>query len=123
MSPNNSQIYINNNVKLKTTVMKKISLYLMVMLLSLGAFAKTPAVEKNPTTPTTPTEMPAEVKIMLNRLEEIKAMDKSKLTSSDKKELRKEVRTIKKNLKASGNGVYLSIGAILIIILILILIL
>ena len=104
--------------------MKKISLYLMVMLLSLGAFAKTPtAVEKNPTTAPTTTEMPAEVKTMLARLDEIKAMDKSSLTASDKKELRKEVRTIKKNLKAAGNGVYLSIGAIIIIILILILIL
>lgn len=104
--------------------MKKISLYLMVMLLSLGAFANTPnPAEKNPTTPATPTEMPAEVKVMLNRLEEIKAMDKSGLKSSEKKELRKEVRTIKKSLKASGNGVYLSIGAIIIIILLLILLL
>ena len=105
--------------------MKKISLYLMVMLLSLTAFANTPTpVEKNPNTTPTTTEMPVEVKTMLARLNEIKAMDKSSLTSSDKKELRKEVRTIKKNLKASGNGgVYLSIGAIIIIILLLILIL
>ena len=96
----------------------------MVMMLSLSAFANTPnTVEKNPTTSTKTTEMPAEVKAMLTRLDEIKAMDKSSLTASDKKELRKEVRTIKKNLKASGNGVYLSIGAIIIIILILILIL
>lgn len=104
--------------------MKKLSLYLMIMLLSLSGFANTPAtVEKNATPETTKTEMPAEVKTMLNRLEEIKAMDKSTLTSSDKKELRKEVRTIKKNLKATGNGVYLSVGAIIIIILLLILIL
>jgi hypothetical protein len=50
-------------------------------------------------------------------------MDKSELSSVEKKELRKEVRTIKKELKATGNGVYLSIGAILIIILLLILLL
>lgn len=68
-------------------------------------------------------EMPAEVKVMLNRLEEIKKMDRSELTSSERKELRKEVRAIKTNLKASGNGIYLSIGAIIIIILVLILIL
>jgi hypothetical protein len=37
-------------------------------------------------------EIPAEVKTMLNRLEEIKEMDKSSLKSSEKKELRKEVR-------------------------------
>jgi hypothetical protein len=42
-------------------------------------------------------EIPAEVKTMLNRLEEIKEMDKSSLKSSEKKELRKEVREIKSN--------------------------
>lgn len=104
--------------------MRKISLYLMVTLLSLSGFANTiNTVDKSPAITTNPTEMSAEVKTMLARLNEIKAMDKSSLTSSDKKELRKEVRTIKKNLKAAGNGVYLSIGAIIIIILILILIL
>jgi VIT1/CCC1 family predicted Fe2+/Mn2+ transporter len=43
-------------------------------------------------------------------------MDKSSLNSSEKKELRKEVREIKSELKASGNGVYFSVGAIIIII-------
>ena len=71
----------------------------------------------------TPKEAPAEVKVMLNRLDEIKAMDKSELSSVEKKELRMEVRTIKKELKSSGNGVYLSVGAIIIIILLLILLL
>ena len=50
-------------------------------------------------------------------------MDKSNLNSSEKKELRKEVKAIKKTLKSTGNGVYLSIGAIIIIILLLILLL
>jgi hypothetical protein len=100
--------------------MKKLSLYLMIMVLSLCAFPTTMlAAEKNPTTK----EVPAEVQTMLNRLEEIKEMDKSSLKSSEKKELRKEVREIKKELKASGNGVYFSVGAIIIIILLLILLL
>ncbi|HSD06335.1 MAG TPA: hypothetical protein VLC96_03740, partial [Flavobacterium sp.] len=60
---------------------------------------------------------------MLNRLEEIKKMDKSNLTRAEKKELREEVKTIKANLKATGHGVYLSIGAIIIIVLLLILLL
>lgn len=103
--------------------MKKLSFYLMVMVLSLGAFPTTVfAAEKNETTPE-PKEIPAEVKTMLNRLEEIKEMDKSSLKSLEKKELRKEVREIKQNLKSSGNGVYLSVGAIIIIILLLILLL
>lgn len=68
-------------------------------------------------------EMPAEVKVMFTRLEQIKAMDKSSLNFSEKKALRKEVRTIKANLKSADYGVYFSIGALLIIIMILILIL
>ena len=105
--------------------MKKITLSMMIIVLSLSLV---PTISSAKTTePTSITnenkEVPSEVKVMYNRLEEIKAMDKSDLSSSDKKALRKEVRAIKSTLKSSGNGVYLSIGAIIIIILILILIL
>jgi hypothetical protein len=47
-------------------------------------------------------------------------MDKSSLNRLEKKELRKEVRVIKKNVKASGNGIYISSGAIIIILLLII---
>ncbi len=70
-----------------------------------------------------PKEIPAEVKVQLARLDEIKTIDKSTLTSPEKKELRKEVRAIKASLKSTGNGVYLSVGAIIIIVLLLILLL
>jgi hypothetical protein len=70
-----------------------------------------------------PKEVPIEVQAMFNRLDEIKAMDKSNLNSIQKKELRKEIKTIKSQLRTTNNGVYLSIGAIIIIILLLILIL
>lgn len=105
--------------------MKKFPLYLMMMVFSLSIFPQTSfASEKNaPAKTAKTTEIPAEVKVMLNRLEEIKAMDKSEMKASEKKELRKEVRTIKAQLKASNNGVYLSVGAIIIVILLLILIL
>lgn len=105
--------------------MKKLPVYLMMAVLSLSVFPTAmSAKEKNPTSVTNvPKEMPAEVKIMINRLEEIKAMDKSALTSVEKKELRKEVKEIKANLKSSNSGVYLSVGAIIVIILLLILIL
>lgn len=105
--------------------MKKLPLYLMMMVLSLSVFPTTSfASEKNAPADNTKTkEVPAEVKIMINRLEEIKAMDKSEMTKVEKKELRKEVREIKANLKSSNSGVYLSVGAIIIIILLLILLL
>lgn len=103
--------------------MKKSTLYLMMMVLSLSFFPVQVSAATIDPVPNAPKEIPAEIKTMINRLEEIRAMDKSELTSADRKALRKEVRTIKADLKASGNGVYLSIGAIIVIILLLILIL
>jgi peptidoglycan hydrolase CwlO-like protein len=61
--------------------------------------------------------------VLLNRLDEIQAMDKSILTTSEKKQLQKEVRAIKQELKQLNRGVYLSVGAIIVIILLLILLL
>jgi hypothetical protein len=68
-------------------------------------------------------EMPERVKILLSRLEEIKNMDKSGLSKAEKKELRTELRDMKAEMQRTNNGIYLSIGAIIIIILLLILIL
>ncbi len=64
-----------------------------------------------------------ESQAMMSRLEEIKAMDKSNMDSKEKRELRKEVRSIKKSMTELGGGVYLSVGAIIIIILLLVLLL
>ena len=60
---------------------------------------------------------------MLQRLDVIKSMSKSELTRVEKRNLRKEVREIKKEMAVSNGGVYLSVGAVIIIILLLILIL
>ena len=60
---------------------------------------------------------------MMNRLEEIKKIDKSTLTRVEKRALRKEVRSIKAKLQTTSRGVYLSVGAIIIIVLLLILLL
>jgi len=60
---------------------------------------------------------------ILKRLEEIKAMDIRSMSAPEKKQLRKEVRASKKELATMGGGVYISVGALIIIILLLILIL
>tara|TARA_R110000868_G_scaffold408383_1_gene691472 strand:+ start:91 stop:393 length:303 start_codon:yes stop_codon:yes gene_type:complete len=99
--------------------MKKTKLYLMIMILSLGTFTAVNASEKNPTT--APNEIPAEIKVMLNRIEEIKDMDTSEMDRSEKKALRVEVREIKTEIRSSGNGLYISGGAIIIILLLIIL--
>ncbi|MEP6627566.1 MAG: hypothetical protein ABJA32_06255 [Ginsengibacter sp.] len=74
-------------------------------------------------TPNATSETPKEV--LANKIEtrlvEIRNMDKTNMTSVEKKELRKEVKELKK--QAKSNGIYLSIGAVIIIILLLILLL
>ena len=102
------------------------SVILCLVMLSLVSFS-TPAMasEKEPKSNVTETtikeeEIPADVQILLDRLEAIKAMDKSELKSSERKELRAEVREIKSTLRAAGNGLYISTGAIIIILLLII---
>jgi hypothetical protein len=58
-----------------------------------------------------------------SRVQEIKAMDFSTLSKEDRKAVRKELKEMRKEARAIGGGVYLSVGAIIIIILVLILIL
>ena len=65
----------------------------------------------------------ARVHQLENRLAEIKSMDTKTLSRADKKTLRREVREIKKELAAISGGVYLSVGAIILIALLLILLL
>lgn len=72
----------------------------------------------------TPTESRENRALQLeNRLKEIEALDTKGLSRGEKKVLRREVREIKKELAAISGGVYLSIGAILLIALLLILLL
>lgn len=61
--------------------MKKLRLYLMILMLSLGTFTLVHASEINATPDKN--EIPAEIKVLLNRLEEIKDMNKSKLNRTE----------------------------------------
>ena len=63
-----------------------------------------------------------ELSRMNKRVEEIRSMDKSEMTSSEKRELRKESKGIKENVRKSGEVIYISGGTLLLIILIIILI-
>jgi hypothetical protein len=82
------------------------------------------ATEDLPTSMSAPEPTEAEVAGILNaRLVEIHEMDLKSLTRAEKRALRQEVRSIKSELKDLSGGVYLSVGAILIILLLLILIL
>ena len=77
-------------------------------------------------TPIANTEKPStdvRAQQLMTRLKEIRDMDKSSLTSSEKKTLRKEVREMKREVRRSSNGIYLSVGAVIIIVLLLIILL
>jgi septal ring factor EnvC (AmiA/AmiB activator) len=100
--------------------MKTINVLRSLMLMVILAVAA-PTVNAAPTVD--PVEQKAQIQRLENRLEEIKAIDKTKLTKEQKKALRGEVKQIKKEIKAVSGGVYLSIGAILLIALLLILLL
>lgn len=103
--------------------MKKISRYCLALCLfcTFGMTALQ-ASTSLPTTPLTTTQTSTDPRTqeLTQRLEQIQAMDKSNLSAREKKALRQEVRQIK---KAARGGVYLSVGAILVIVLLLILLL
>ncbi|MES2811073.1 MAG: hypothetical protein V4670_01255 [Bacteroidota bacterium] len=106
---------------MKTRIFKTVLLF---VLISFSAMASSNPVYSDSTQTSSTTKMEgARAQVLLNRLEEIKSMDKSDLTRVEKKALRKEVKEIKTTLKTSNGGVYLSVGAIIIVVLLLILIL
>ena len=63
-----------------------------------------------------------EVSRLTKRVEEIRSMDKTEMTVAEKRELKKELKGIKENVRKSGEVIYISGGTILLIILIILLI-
>ncbi len=103
--------------------MKKLTAAIMstVLMFTLMSTPLKATVRENTTPLSTPTTISAaETNTLTVRLQEIKGMDRSNMSSSEKRELRKETRSIKKKL---SGGVYVSAGAILVIALLLILLL
>lgn len=106
--------------------MKKLAICLMMTCLSLTLIP----IQLNATTKSEPSSVPApkpaespEVKALELRLNEINAMDKSKMKSAEKKTLRKEVKTINHKMRDIGGGIYLSAGAVILIVILLVVLL
>lgn len=98
--------------------MKKIAVCIMAIFLSSTFFPVQSNAATTPESTSAVVPKPAEsseAKALLLRLDEINSMEKSKLNSSDKKNLRIEVRTTRHKLREIGGGVYLSASAILLI--------
>jgi len=106
--------------------MKKLSLWAITAMMLLTLVPTTTKAESTPLAAPVSSATPAETALantMLSRLNEIQMMDIKSMNAAQKKDLRKEVRAIKSDLRKAGDGVYLSVGAIIIIILLLILLL
>ena len=107
--------------------MKKLISLIISLTISLAVIAGDPIIPldrktvKNMNTD----QREARVKVLENRLREIEAMDLKALEKSDKKEIKMEVKDINRDLKrhAISGGVYISVGAAIIIVLLLILLL
>jgi hypothetical protein len=108
--------------------MKKITFIVMATFLSF-AFYPGQSIASNTKKDVPATEVvrnapdEAKFKVLEIRLNEINVMDKSDLKSAEKRELHKEVRSIKKQMSELGGGVYISVGAIIIILLLVIILL
>lgn len=102
--------------------MKKNILYLLALSMSLTFYPLTISAQSASATNALVSD-PATGNPVMTRLNEIKNMDKSKLTVAEKKALRKEVRSIVRENQKLNTGVYLSVGAIIIILLLLVLLL
>jgi hypothetical protein len=106
--------------------MKKIILCISTVLLLFTLIpTQLKAVSDSDTPLKSPTESveSAKADILVARLAEIDKLDKSTMSSAEKKDLRKEVRDIKRTLSEMGDGVYLSVGALILVIVLLVLLL
>ncbi len=107
----------------------KLSLAFLSLLLTLSVVSSH-AASSNPifrgksrTTNMTEEQKVARLEEITSRVNEIKASDMTTMSKSEKKALKKELKSMNKEARVMRGGVYLSVGAIIIIILLLILIL
>jgi hypothetical protein len=92
-----------------------------LMVVSLPAICSTFPADSAVTIPATNTS-DSRSQQLVNRLEEIKDMDKARMTKTEKQQLRKEVKNIRSEMRQHSHlKTYLYIGAVLIAILLIIL--
>jgi hypothetical protein len=118
-------VSLTNLNNLKNHKMKKTIFIALLMIFTLGVtttFAGK-SVTKSTTPVSTENKLSAEeVNRLKTRVEEIRNMDKSEMTVSEKREMRKELRSIKENVRKSGEVIYIGGSTLLLIILIILLV-
>ena len=109
-------------MKSKTLVLALTLLLAVTTTINAAPLAKKAIEEK--VMAMTAEQKEARIAEMKQRVEQIKAMDKSQLSKADRKALRQELRNMNKEARAiSSGGIYISLGALIIIVLLLILLL
>ena len=105
--------------------MKRTLFFVIVLILSMGSisiFASGKTVNSNTEMLAIPMSenkvMEEEIRNMNERLEEIRDLDKSELSSKDKKELKKELKDMKKK---KGGAIYIGGTTLLLIIILIVL--
>lgn len=99
--------------------MKKITYFFLATLLLIGSVNVAKADDGKAQKALT-TEQQLRLEQITKRVEEIQQMEKSNLSGEQKKELRQELKQMKKETRAIANGgIYLSVTALLVIIIIL----
>jgi hypothetical protein len=109
--------------------MKKTILFVLIMILSLSAstvFASKSDTKSAPDNLAVPGKTEnklseEEISRLTKRVEEIRNMDKTEMTGKEKRELKKELKSIKENVKKDGGIIYIGTGTLLLIIILVIL--
>lgn len=95
---------------------------LMIFALSAPVTFGSSSKSKNLASDKVENKMSAEeVSRLTKRVEEIRDMDKSDLTVTEKRELRKELKTTKENVRKDGGYIYVSAGTVILILILIIL--
>lgn len=111
--------------------MKKFVFFTVLIIISLSASAFLPT--KSETKPESNNGLvpdktenkltEEEISRLTRRVEEIRDMDKANLTTMEKKELRKELKGVKENIRRDGGYIYIGGGTLLLILILVILLL
>jgi hypothetical protein len=101
---------------------RQFKLFSIFLLVVLGSFSEVSAKNSDKeSAKETRTLTTAEIKQLRNRVEEIQNLDKSELSFKERREVKKELKEIKKTLGLNSR-VSISVGALIIIVLLLIII-
>jgi peptidoglycan hydrolase CwlO-like protein len=106
--------------------MKKTIFIALLAIFSLGTapvFANSSAKATETATATNSKLTTDEVNALTKRVEEIRDMDKSEMTLSEKSELKSELKEIKETMKSSDPYVYIGGSSLIILIIVLIILL